>query len=424
MQRHEGAWTLVVVGPGLMRTHVFAEDAEVLIGRDEDCAVRLEHARISRHHARLQLGKRPVIEDLGSRNGTKVNGETIAQGRTVELARGESFGAGPFTFVLIADASAPTAGPSALVVDDPSPATPPALLFTVATSPLTILIRGETGVGKELLAETLHRLSGRRGRLVRLNCAAFPAELLESELFGHERGAFTGAVAVKKGLLETAAGGTVFLDEVGELPLPLQAKLLRAIEAREVLRVGGTDPVHVDVRFVAATHRDLPAEVARGAFRLDLYYRLAVLTLTIPPLRDRLERLPVLATDLANGIAARSGGTPRGIGPAAIARLQQHDWPGNVRELRNVLERAVLLAGGGEVTPAHIVLDPPVLTGSTPAAPPPASRGDDDGERQRIIDALQKCAGNQTRAAKLLGISRATLATKLSIHRIPRPLKG
>ena len=419
-------WTLVVVGPGTMQTHALGGHGELVIGRDPGCQVRIDHARISRQHARIRLGRPCALEDLGSRNGTRLGGRALASGATATLGAGESFALGPFTFVLVAEPAAPAAGPSALVIDDPAPVTPPALLLTVAASPLTILVRGETGVGKEVLAETLHRLSGRPGRLVRINCASFSAELLESELFGHERGAFTGAVAAKAGLLEVAAGGTLFLDEVGELPLALQAKLLRALEAHEILRVGGTEPVKVDVRFIAATNRDLQAEIARGAFRLDLYYRLAILTLVVPPLREQPGRLVRLATTLAAAAAARSGAPAPAITPAAIARLQAHDWPGNVRELRNAMERAVLLSAGGPIQPSHVVFDPPIVPSphAPPAAAPAAPAAASDDERQRIIDALEACAGNQTRAARRLGMSRSTLATKLAIHRLPRPQKS
>jgi two-component system response regulator AtoC len=350
-----------------------------------------------------------------------IDGNAIASGAPATLERGQPFTVGPFTCVVVSERRAQHAAPSALRVDDPNPRVPPPLLTTVAVSSLPVLIRGETGVGKELLAETLHRLSGRGGRLVRINCASFSPELLESELFGHERGAFTGAVATRKGLLETAAGGSVFLDEIGEMPMPLQARLLRAIEAREIVRVGGADSVPVDVRFIAATNRDLPAEIAREAFRLDLYYRLAVVTLTIPPLRERRDRLPSLATELLRAAAARSSAPVPALSAAVIARLQAHDWPGNVRELRNAIERAFLLSGGQDLQPVHVVLDAPEVAAR--AAPPSdvPARGEDDDERQRIIDALQACAGNQTRAARMLGMARSTLAAKLVIHGIPRP---
>ena len=364
-----------------------------------------------------------TIEDLGSRNGTTLRGEPLASGAVGTVIPGEAFGLGPFSVVLVPERGATVApAPSSLVVDDPNPPQPPALLVSVARSPLTVLIRGESGSGKEVLAETLHRLSARTGPFLRLNCATFHSELLESELFGHERGAFTGAVATKTGLLEVATGGTVFLDEIGELPTTLQARLLRAIESREVMRVGGTKPVAIDARFIAATNRDLQAEIGKGNFRLDLYYRLAVVTLTVPPLRSRPARIVRIAQELAAGAAKAAGRPAPRIAPSAVAQLQAHSWPGNVRELRNVIERALLLAADGEIGAEHIILDTPMPTPTTPRAVAAAQTdGPASVEKARIIDALDKCAGNQTRAAKLLGMSRATLATKLAIHGIPRP---
>ena len=395
-------WTLVIVGPGDLRIRTLAVPARVTIGRDPECEVRLDHPRVSRRHARLLAAETCSIEDLGSRAGVLVDGAPVTGTRGLEP--GATVRIGPFALVVTRErAGTVTPTLSTLVVDDPTLANAAPLLASVARSAMNVLILGETGVGKEILASTLHTLSGRHGAIVRLNCATFHAELLESELFGHERGAFTGAVATKPGLLEAAAGGTVFLDEIGDLPLALQARLLRAIESREVLRVGGTRPVAIDARFVAATHRDLREETARATFRLDLYYRLAGVTLAIPPLRARPGRILQIAQELAP--AAR-------FTPAAVARLQAHDWPGNVRELRNVVERALLIAGGGEIGAEHVVLDTP--------APAPAPAAADD-ERARIVAALDACAGNQTRAARLLGISRATLATKLAIHKIPRP---
>jgi two-component system, NtrC family, response regulator AtoC len=415
-----GGWTLVLLRSGELRTFTLPPNADVVIGRDEGATVRVDHPRISRRHARLRGGEPWTIEDLGSRHGTTVRGAPLAAGVATALADAEAFTLGPFTAVLVPerDPAAPST-PASLEIDDPAPVTPPQVLATFARSPLTILIRGESGAGKEVLAETLHRLSGREGELLRLNCAGFHGELFESELFGHEKGAFTGAVAAKPGLLEAAAGGTVFLDEIGELPLPLQAKLLRAIEAREVLRVGATRPVRIDVRFLAATNRDLQAEIARGAFRLDLYYRLAVLALTIPPLRARPARLVRIAQDLVVIAARAAGRVPPALTPGAIARLQQHTWPGNVRELRNTIERAILLAGD-VIGPEHVAFDGPPAMAAAPATPAASADGT-NAERARIVDALERCAGNQTRAAKLLGISRATLSHKLALHDIPRP---
>jgi transcriptional regulator with PAS, ATPase and Fis domain len=279
---------------------------------------------------------------------------------------------------------------------------------------------------------------------VRLNCAAFTDTLVESELFGHERGAFTGAAQAKPGLLETAEGGTAFLDEVGELPLPLQAKLLRVLETREVVRVGGLKARKIDVRFIAATNRDLEADVLAGAFRQDLYFRLNGATILIPALRDRLSELGALAEAFVQQISEQLGRLPPAITPEATTIFESYSWPGNIRELKNVIERAVLLCPGNEITPRHLPIekmgemlprnrpstrfpaadegplvrsDPP-LDGKTTARSPKA-----DDQRTQILDALSKCAGNQSRAAKLLGISRRTFVSRLDALGIARPRK-
>jgi two-component system, NtrC family, response regulator AtoC len=330
-----------------------------------------------------------------------------------------------------------------------------ALAERAAAGTINVLITGETGVGKELLAETVHRASPRRdGPYVCLNCAALSETLLESELFGHERGAFTGAVQAKPGLMETAARGTLFLDEVGELPLATQAKLLRVLETREVTRLGSVRPRRIDLRFIAATNRDLEAEVVRGTFRQDLYFRLAGITLTIPPLRERLDELRPLAEAFARQICRDLGRAPP-IFPAPILMLlESYSWPGNVRELKNMVERAVLLSSGPVIGTEHLPMEklsrpaPPPPPGTPPplvdayklASPTPrqvdagrvdvpspvrAARGASNAaERERIIAALNACAGNQSRAAKLLGIPRRTFLTKLDGYGIPRPKKG
>ena len=434
---HDGG-LLLVAGEGMLATFPLTGD-EVVIGRAADCGVTIDHATLSRRHARLRLGARLTVEDLGSKNGTRVGGRRLEPGQAAPLAVGEGFAIGRFSFVVIRpprsrSLSVRSVTAEALRVVDPTVEHVGPLVRDLAQSELNVLILGETGVGKEILAHTIHQLSGRKGTFVRVNCAAIAPALIESELFGYAKGAFTGATHERAGLLEAAAGGTVFLDEIGELPEPAQAKLLRAIETREVLRVGGVRPVVVDLRFVAATNRDLPREVVSGRFRGDLFFRLDGVTLMIPPLRERRDRIRSLAMQFLQ--AAHEKRPPAGplrVAPAFYERLEAHDWPGNVRELKAVVERALLLAHGGELGTRHVALTPvarpPAATEAASsgrpaaaAAPPPTNDKEAD-ERQRILDALDACAGNQTRAAKKLGISRATLVNKLAIHRIPRPRK-
>jgi DNA-binding NtrC family response regulator len=258
------------------------------------------------------------------------------------------------------------------------------------------VIEGETGSGKEVLARSIHELSGRTGPFVGLNVPALSDNLLESELFGHERGAFTGAVRAKLGLLETAKDGTVFLDEIGEMPLALQAKLLRAIETREIYRVGSVKPIALSVRFLAATHRDLEAEVAAGRFRHDLLYRLDGVTLQIPPLRERRSAIADLAvTFLAEASAAAGRSTPR-IGIDAIAKLVRYRWPGNVRELRAVIARSLLLCDGDELRASAILVD-----AMTPPDSPAA-----------FGDIARRYRGNVTEIARVLATSRS------QVHRL------
>jgi DNA-binding NtrC family response regulator len=307
----------------------------------------------------------------------------------------------------------------------------------VAGGTIPILVVGETGVGKDVLASRIHALSPRASRaFVTVNCAALPEQLLESELFGYERGAFTGAVQRKLGILEAADGGTVFLDELGELPLNVQAKLLRAIDQREVLRLGALKPRRIDVRFVAATNRDLELEVKRGTFREDLFYRLSAVVIAVPPLRERVPEIAPLARIFAAS-TARELRLPRepAIGASAMDLLERYPWPGNVRELRNVIERAVLLASDcreigaehlpaekmGRVLPAHE--SPRLLRAAPVAAASPSGPALAPGERARVVSALEQCDGNQTHAAKLLGMSRRTLISRMEAYGLPRPRK-
>jgi two-component system, NtrC family, response regulator HydG len=293
-----------------------------------------------------------------------------------------------------------------------------ALLATtaqLAASDSTVLITGESGTGKELLARALYERSERRkGRFVPINCGGMAETLLESELFGHRKGAFTGAVVDKKGLLEEADGGVLFLDEIGEMPQSMQVRLLRFLQGGEVRRVGDTVARRVDVRLVAATHRSLEEEVAHGRFRQDFYYRINVVGVRVPPLRERVDDIPVLARVFLARTAARMRKKVHGIAAPAIALLQTHSWPGNVRELQNVIERALNLASGPEITAADLPASITVQPGTGAATEP----GTGDDERSRLMAALEQAHWNQRRAAAALGMSRTTLWRKLREQKI------
>ena len=283
----------------------------------------------------------------------------------------------------------------------------------------TVLIRGETGVGKELMARHLHAHSSRAsGPFIELNCSAIPEQLLESELYGHEKGAFTDAKRFKKGLFELADGGTLFLDEIGEMPSQLQAKLLRVLESHTFRRVGGSADVTVDVRVVAATHRALEQEVQANRFREDLYYRLNVVPVEMPPLRDRIDDILPLAEHFISRFCGELGRSPVKLHPAARAAFEAYAWPGNVRELRNVIERIVLLEAEHEILPEHLPAEFSRAGARSAASvahpfPPGQVQPLAEVERLAIVHALGVCAGNKTRAAQRLGISRQTLRTKL-----------
>jgi DNA-binding NtrC family response regulator len=285
-----------------------------------------------------------------------------------------------------------------------------------AAQRVPVLIRGESGTGKELVAQAIRSLSPRAaGPWVTLNCSALPEGLLESEMFGHEKGAFTDAKSAKRGLLELADGGTLFLDEIGDLSLALQPKLLRALETQSFRRVGGQKEMQVDVRFVAATNRDLEAMVKAGKFREDLYYRLNVGSIDVPPLRARREDLGLLAAHFIERAAQMMGVARTGVTPSLQAWLERYAWPGNVRELRNVIERALILSGGETIKPEHL---PKEIIGGGER---PADCGGEtvllplaEIERRHIRRVLEACRGNKTQAAKVLGITRLTLRHKVT----------
>jgi len=446
---HAGARLLVFWDGGFQAKNLVPGDV-IAVGRSRECEVQIDHPSVSRRHVAVHATEPVLIEDLGSSNGTRVGDIRIPPHAATPLPTGQIAQIGIAMLVVQRGgrtASSPTeaAGTPTLVPSAAPPGTADSpmqrlerLVELVAGSEISVIVLGETGVGKEVVSETLHRRSPRAGKpFVMLNCAALSESLLESELFGHERGAFTGAVRDKPGLVEAANGGTLLLDEVGEMPLGVQAKLLRVVEMREATRLGSVVPRRIDVRFVAATNRDLEALVDSGAFRRDLYFRLNGITLTIPPLRERRDEIAPLARQFAAEARTRAGRAARPdvvIDAAAIVLLERYDWPGNVRELRALIERAVLLAAGGPVLVDHLPADAMsksirrIASAAVPESELEVERERLDREqanleRQRVIQALERAGGNQTRAAKLLGMSRRTLVSRIEEFDLPRPRK-
>ena len=536
---------VLVLCKNFIATYALPESGEVTVGRSHCVEIHVEDPLVSRRHAIVSMTPRPTIRDLGSSNGTVVQGVRLAPGEARELAvgdvvnvgtaalliqqgaravnprrfwpeqefiarineecarversgRGFAVGClafarnvpevkvrqrlaatlrmsdlagayGPSSYALLFDATTEQAraaldrivadlashdleatsgiaefgsdgktaeellaaarpvarqrsvpaGDDRAVIVDPKMKELFKLAERIAAGDISVLIVGETGVGKEVMAEEIHRRSRRASRpFVRLNCGALSETLLESELFGHERGAFTSALAVKPGLLETADGGVVLLDEVGEIPMMLQVKLLRVLEEKQVRRLGGIKSRPLDVRFIAATNRDLEKQAARGLFRQDLYYRLAGATVKIPPLRERPGDIEALARSfLAH--ASRHLGVPATLSPEALAVLRAHSWPGNVRELKHAIERAMLLAGSAPITPAHLLIEQAHEDDDDATDVTEAKAG--DASREHILEVLAACGGNQSRAAKQLGISRGALIRRLDRFGIVRP---
>jgi len=404
----------------------------ITLGREPGAGMRVLDAAVSRRHASIAPARSGgwLVIDLESSNGTFVNGKRIRQARiesgdllqlgdttlrVLEVAEGQRR-----TVILRGGGAGPDSGPSSappaqLLGTSPCMVNIRSQIAQIAPSDTTVLITGETGTGKELAALLIHQSSPRAAApFVPINCAAIAPSLVESELFGHERGAFTGATQRKEGRFELARGGTLFLDEIGEMPLEIQAKLLRAIETRTIERVGGGHAVAVDARFIAATNCDLRQQLRSGGFREDLFYRLCVVTVRLPPLREHCEDVPLLAAHfLGEQAAAR-------ISKDGMALLAGQPWPGNVRELKNVLQAAALLAGAGPVEGEHLRQ---VLAATTPAddgASPAAGLSLRDAERSSIQRALEHTGWNKSAAARILGISRPTLHKKIREYELKR----
>nr|HEX4314829.1 sigma 54-interacting transcriptional regulator [Kofleriaceae bacterium] len=424
-----GDRVLLVIDGAALQVVPLPATGTLTIGRAARCDVVIDSGSVSRHHSNLIVGMDVEIEDLGSSNGTFVDGTRIAPNTRTRLGIGMPFLIGGVTVMVQTRAAAranQAPKSSQLHAIEQSAA-------RIAVGRLSVLILGETGVGKKKFAERIHDMSPRRsGPFVRVNCAAISESVLEAELFGSELGN-------KPGLIEQADNGTAFLNDVAELPQALQVKLLRVIEDSSVRRGNAQQARPIDVRFVAATHKDLASEVDAGRFRRDLYFRLAGATFTIPPLRARKDEVLPLAEQFVMS-AAGPLGRSFVLSDDARVWLSEHEWPGNIRELRNACERAVLLAPGSVIERQHLTIEnqrqpfgPRVRTSPTMTPPPGSVLASDmpsqvratvaELEKQRILEALDRCAGNQTRAAEQLGISRRTLINRLDEYGIARPRK-
>jgi DNA-binding NtrC family response regulator len=406
---------LVVVEPGAAERSVVLGVPHVRIGKDESNDLVIGDRHVSRHHCEIRrTGDGWLLRDLGSRNGTRVGEVEVREGL---LRSGATISVGDTHIRFLADEGRPedvVQSPRARFGDLHGASARMrevfAVLERVAPTELTVLVRGETGTGKDLAAHALHEASPRaQGPFVVFDCGAVARNLIESELFGHVKGAFTSATDNRVGAFQRASGGTLFLDEIGELELDLQPKLLRALEQRAVQPIGGDAPIEVDVRIIAATHRNLEQLVKRGALREDLFFRLSVVTVQLPALRQRKEDLQ----PIAERILAAGSRRKLAIAPETMAILGGYDWPGNVRELKNALEAAAALCDEPALQPKHLMFFKPRRREPTIESLPLGGRSLESIERAAIAQTLRQCGGNKSRTARALGISPSTLYEKL-----------
>ena len=420
---------------GENRAQSWLVDRDVItIGARPDCDVVLSDSTVSRTHAEIVRGREgTILRDLGSTNGTFVGPVRV---REVYLSPETHFRVGKTELVFRPDDEVIDVVPSTsnqfegLVGHGLAMREVFGVLERIAPTDLTVLVSGETGTGKELVSRALHKRSRRANKpIIVFDCGAAPEGLVEAELFGHERGAFTGAIATREGLFEAADGGTLFIDEVGELPLELQPKLLRALEQREVRRIGSTKSRHVDVRVIAATNRNLADEVEAGRFREDLYYRIAVVELRLPSLRERRDDLPLLVDHLLRR-ADGGGRGVRGLDPEVEALFRAYHWPGNVRELNNVIERALPFCDGPTVTLRALPESLRRARPHTGAVAIPAAVSNqmplkdakdriiEAFEKQYLEDLIEQHDGNVSRAARVAGMDRKSITRLLKKHQI------
>jgi two-component system response regulator AtoC len=423
---------LTIFNPTMMKIIPMPPGTKKVLGREKAVDIAMEDTKLSRQHAQfVKQDDKLILTDLGSTNGTFVNGERIYS--PTELSHGDEIRVGNSLINVIEvlpgedrqRAGVPPREKPAreefgeVIIKDPCMLRIYEVASRIASSFSSVIVLGETGVGKEVIARHIHARSPfSKGPFVAINCSAIPENIAESELFGHEKGAFTGAAERKIGTVESADGGTLFLDEVTDLPAAIQPKLLRFLDHKTFTRLGGTKEVEVDVRLICATNKDMEKEVKRGNMRQDLYFRLNQFTLYVPPLRARPLEIAALAEHFIAKMAKKSGKKAPALTEEAVNYLMSTSWPGNIRQLRNVIERAVVFCEGSRITDAQLIAILREEAGEEGAPRSGINEKVQDFEMKTIVDALKACNANQTKAARMLGITRRTLIYRMKKYNI------